>query len=419
MNSVITIQTSNCPIQNDIFQPMNHNPNPAQASNHSLNNISIGFLNVCGLKRRLQYPDFCQFIQKYDIICFAETKLDQADVISCNGYTFYSQPRRQKYYRKSGGIGFLVRDSLSKYMHVVSSESEYISWIKLSKQFHQYDEDILLGCVYVPPQQSRFYNNDEFDCMEQEITSACSTGQYVYILGDFNAQTSDLIDYTTSDTFLSDFFHFDQETVEFYDQKSALESLGIQTNRVSRDKKKSNSGFKLIDICKNHNLSILNGRFGQDRNVGALTFKESSVIDYAISSICSMKILHNFQIIDTDRLFSDGHAFLLIELRNKTNMKLKSPNTTTMNPNPSLKPANYQSFIDNISLESVNRIRETIQSYGPDIEKESITNIVGQISDLLNTSASAAQGTPPTPSITRPVNPGLATSAKVLEPNII
>ena len=110
-----------------------------------------------------------------------------------------------------------------------------------------------------------------------------------------------------------------------------------------------------------------------------------------------MKILHNFPIIDTDRLFSDGHAFLLIELRNKTNMKLKSPNTTTMNPNPSLDPANYQRFIDNISLESVNRIRETIQSYGPDIEKESITNIVGQISDLLNTSASAAQGTPPNP----------------------
>ena len=111
-----------------------------------------------------------------------------------------------------------------------------------------------------------------------------------------------------------------------------------------------------------------------------------------------MKILHDFQIIDMDRFFSDGHAFILIEFRNKSNMKPKSPNAATININPGLKQANYQSFIDNISQESVNRIRDTIQSYGPDVEKESITNIVGQICDLLHTSASAAQGKTPNPS---------------------
>ena len=76
----------------------------------------------------------------------------------------------------------------------------------------------------------------------------CSLSQYVYILGDFNAQTGHLNDYTTPDTFLSDYFHFDDETVEYSDQKSALERLGIQINRVSRDKKKNNSGFRLIDM---------------------------------------------------------------------------------------------------------------------------------------------------------------------------
>ena len=102
--------------------------------------------------------------------------------------------------------------------------------------------------------------------------------------GDFNAQTGDLNDFTSVDLFLSDFFHFDQETVEFYSQKDTLERLGVKLNRTTQDKKKNNSGFRLVDICKNHNLSILNGRFGRDMDTGSLTFRDKSTIDYAITS---------------------------------------------------------------------------------------------------------------------------------------
>ena len=225
-DSHVASQSFNCRNYSN-FSDTNNRNGLNRTHNKQLDNITVGFLNVCGLRRRLQYPDFCQFIQKYDVICFAETKPDQADVISCSGYMFYSQPRRQKYYRRSGGTGFLVRDSISNFANVIPSESEYISWLKLSKQFHMYDEDIILGCVYIPPQQSRFFNDDEFECMEQEITPACSLTQnmYVYILGDCNAQTGHLNDYTTPDTFLSDYFHFDDETVEYFDQKSALARL--------------------------------------------------------------------------------------------------------------------------------------------------------------------------------------------------
>lgn len=179
--------------------------------------ISVGFLNVCGLKRRMQYPDFCSFIQNYDIICLAETKLDASDVISLDGYTFYSQPRRQKYTRKSGGLGFLVRNNISNYVKVVEAETEYISRLKLSKQFHKHEQDIMIASVYIPPQQSKFFSNDEFEVFEKEITSVCSQYDYIFIMGDFNAQTGDLEDFTSADTFLSEFFHFDQQTVDYYD----------------------------------------------------------------------------------------------------------------------------------------------------------------------------------------------------------
>ena len=72
---------------------------------------------VCGLKRRVQYPDFISFVNQYDVVCLAETKLDETDVVLLDGYTFISQPRRQEYLRKSGGIGFLsaiISQSMSK-----------------------------------------------------------------------------------------------------------------------------------------------------------------------------------------------------------------------------------------------------------------------------------------------------------------
>ena len=60
----------------------------------SLKHIQIGSLNVCGLRRRLRYPEFQSLISKYDVFCVQETKLDNIDVISLNNYTFLSQIRK-------------------------------------------------------------------------------------------------------------------------------------------------------------------------------------------------------------------------------------------------------------------------------------------------------------------------------------
>ena len=85
--------------------------------------------------------------------------------------------------------------------------------------------------------------------LEHEVTSACGSDNYVCILGDFNVQTADLEDwqdYTKSDTFLSEHFHFDQQTDGFFDQNCALEKYNLNLKRLSKDNKKNNSGFRLI-----------------------------------------------------------------------------------------------------------------------------------------------------------------------------
>ncbi len=58
--------------------------------------LNIGSLNVCSLRPKLQYPEFCEKLHEYDIFGVLETKTDKYDVISVDGYEFIQQDRKQK-----------------------------------------------------------------------------------------------------------------------------------------------------------------------------------------------------------------------------------------------------------------------------------------------------------------------------------
>ena len=98
-----------------------------------------------------------ELVKKHDIQCVCETKLDKEDVISYDGYTFINEPRKQAYARKSGGLGLFIRENLVKFVKPLSSTTEYISWAKISKQLLKTEDNLMLGMVYIPPQQSRFF----------------------------------------------------------------------------------------------------------------------------------------------------------------------------------------------------------------------------------------------------------------------
>ena len=88
----------------------------------------------------------------------------------------------------------------------------------------------------------------------------------------------------------------------------------MSLNRTSCDQSSNNIGFKLLDICKNNNLFILNGRMGSDKDKGNFTFRHTSVIDYILASVESLKLLNDFDIIETDPIFSDGHSLLQLSI---------------------------------------------------------------------------------------------------------
>ena len=92
----------------------------------------------------------------------------------------------------------MVRDNLVKFVAIIESKSRYIASLKLSKQFLGTDQDIMTATVYIPPQTSNFFSEDEYDLFEQEIVSVGGHYEYIYIyiylLGDFSGIMSSVWD---------------------------------------------------------------------------------------------------------------------------------------------------------------------------------------------------------------------------------
>ena len=146
--------------------------------------------------------------------------------------------------------------------------------------------------------------------LEEEIANFCSTKEYVILAGDYNARTSKMRDYIPPDEFNIpeiNLFDFESGTNKAF---KVLVNLKIQVYRESKDKKSNALGITLLDICRNNNLFMFNGRYGNDKNVGQFTFRDKSVIDYVLATANCYKLNQDFSIDETEQLFSDGHAIL-------------------------------------------------------------------------------------------------------------
>ena len=112
--NITNTSLTNSPSGNSNFQV--EESNVSINTNSSINKLSIdkkslnfASLNVCGLRRKVLYPEFSDLVKSYDLFCVCETKIDKYDDINLPGYVFLSQCRKQKYIRKSGEIGVFVK----------------------------------------------------------------------------------------------------------------------------------------------------------------------------------------------------------------------------------------------------------------------------------------------------------------------
>ena len=156
--------------------------------------------------------------------------------------------------------------------------------------------DVYIGCVYIPPQSSSYgkdHTQHIWDQLEKD-TEHFSTKGNVILCGDFNARTGTMEDYIQMDGDNNVY------TMPSYYMTDAV------SKRYSSDSITQKYGRKLINICIDNNIYILNGRTLGDLQGSPTCFspKGKSVVDYFICSQNIMPMVIKFH-VDKLNMFSD------------------------------------------------------------------------------------------------------------------
>lgn len=210
------------------------------------------------------------------------------------------------------GICIYVHEQLQRFIKEikVKEDCEYVLWIEIEDIFPTINDSVLLGVVYIPG------NAEQFEGFEAEVKQKCSKYEHVILTGDFNSHTQTDTDFTQNDAFKDVFRIFNR--------------LSIPLLRSNQDKSdKCQNGKKLIALCKQNNIRILNGRLFSDKGIGEPTFIRSftnkeqqktiskTVIDYVIAKDGRLELFKSFKVrnvISEGNEFSDNHSALVFDL---------------------------------------------------------------------------------------------------------
>lgn len=169
-----------------------------------------------------------------------------------------------------------------------------IIWVKIDKSLLSLSSDLYIALCYVTPddssRQSMLETNvsdrllDSVSFIENKTRNCCN----LLVCGDFNSRTSICPDYVVNDEF---------------DHMSVLPDEYIsdtQLPRFSQDEGHvNNNGLLLLDFCKQTGLRIMNGRVGNDSEIGRYTFvghRGCSVVDYGICSQNLFNFIKEFEV---------------------------------------------------------------------------------------------------------------------------
>ena len=216
--------------------------------------------------------EFIATINKHDFVCLQETRQE----VHLAGFRSICNTRKDK---KSGGVAILIRNELIEGVEVIKNikNSEYLI-CRLDKNFFRLSQDIFIINVYVKPLNSSSSTQlengrDTLKQIEDLVNDLKKDGD-VALCGDFNARTGispGLVSQDSTD-------HIPLPEDYDPDTSSPRNSLDSITNTY---------GKIFLDLIKNNQLTILNGRTLGDLtgNFTSIQKNGCSVIDYiAVSS---------------------------------------------------------------------------------------------------------------------------------------
>jgi len=244
----------------------------------------------------------------YDIVAIYETWCEDNIIDVLENYICYSvkAKRYSKYGRASGGIALYIKGKYGRGVTRICDNFMLAVIVKLNADVIGLAYDIILVCAYIPPEGSVAYEcNDEngIELLSDKIRELKATypSHCVFLLGDLNSRIGkrqDWIDDSTKDMPYMDWYNSDP----------------FQLPRKSKDNTVNKFGVSLLDLCIEHEIHVLNGRFGSDIK-GEYTFIREgghSVIDYMIAPLCLYDCLTDFYVHTLD---VSGHFPLVCKIK--------------------------------------------------------------------------------------------------------
>ena len=199
-----------------------------------------------------------------------------------------------------GGVACLIRGWLSKHTRVERKHPDLgIMWLRIT--LPQHGTPIFIAACYLPPAESTYYRDtshdkaSHFEALQEDVAHFSLRGRII-LGGDFNARVGkmcDIPDAVDWDGMAESGIPIPTNLIK---QQIFMRNLPV---RKTQDTARCNAkmGTPLLDICKKHQLVILNGRLTGDNDSvtgGAYTFtargreNAQSLIDYFIAtpSLC-------------------------------------------------------------------------------------------------------------------------------------
>lgn len=125
-------------------------------------------LNVCGIKSKLLSLEFVNHIKSYDVISLCETKCDDADMNNIEdimdniGFEIIFKNRSKLSRFKSGGLlSAIKKNAVLRWKHINTGYDSLLV-VKVDKECLNFDKDLIISCVYVPPSHSRYGREEHF-----------------------------------------------------------------------------------------------------------------------------------------------------------------------------------------------------------------------------------------------------------------
>ncbi|CAG2205913.1 DUSP10 [Mytilus edulis] len=332
----------------------------------------------------------------YDILIFLESKTDEFDILGMpDGYKYFAK-HRTKFKKKSGGIIICFKSNLEKFLKFPKSNSEFVQWVVLEKGLVDFNKNLLMGCMYLPPENTKYTSNEAFIEVEIEMIELVNKydGQPL-IVGDLNAKTKLLDDVVIPDDGLFDIlddFEDDSFVSYLYDYQNLCDN-NVSLKRCSKDGSVPNNyGYKLIDFCKRNNLYIGNSRLpGNDYMIGLTTCNSVSLIDYLLLSSNIFSLIKEFNVLEFNPLFSDVHCGLCFCFHASVNIFTthSDDNCSSQRGHARWVPDKENRFIETLASD-VTKLDEISLLLSEDSSdpKERINTVVDKICDIFKSTAS-------------------------------